>query len=82
MATSTLTPEGQTYIPENIRKLLHLKPGDKLDFVVEDDGKVVLRPVAMEVSLLKGILKRKNARVVSIEEMNEAIVKGATGTTL
>jgi hypothetical protein len=40
---------------------------------------VILRPATVDVRNLKGILKRKTNKIVSIEEMNAAIVRGATG---
>lgn len=42
MAIARLTSKGQITIPKEIRDLLGIAPGDKLAFVVESDGKVVL----------------------------------------
>jgi AbrB family looped-hinge helix DNA binding protein len=78
MAVATLTSKGQTTIPKEIRDLLKLAPGDKLDFVVESDGRVVLRPATVDVRELRGMLRRKGAKAVSLEEMDRAIVDGAT----
>jgi len=44
--------------------------------MIEKD-RVILRPVTVDVRYLKGILKRKTNKTVSIEEMNAAIVRGA-----
>ena len=41
-----ITVKGQVTIPKAIRDRLGLKPGGRVDFVVEPDGRVVLRPVA------------------------------------
>jgi antitoxin PrlF len=41
-AQSTLTDRYQTTIPEPIRKALHLSKHDKIDYVIEDNGKVVI----------------------------------------
>jgi AbrB family looped-hinge helix DNA binding protein len=57
MAVATLTSKGQTTIPKEIRDLLGLAPGDKLDFVVETDGRVVLRPATRDVRELRGMLR-------------------------
>jgi AbrB family looped-hinge helix DNA binding protein len=80
MATATLTSKGQTTIPKQVREHLNLRPGDKLDFVIESAGRVVIRPAKLDVRELKGLLKRRDGRTLSIEEMNAAIARGAAGT--
>jgi antitoxin PrlF len=42
MLTSRLTSKAQTTIPQPIRRALHLKPGDRLEYVVRGD-EVLLR---------------------------------------
>lgn len=76
MAESTITIKGQTTLPKQIRQALNLGPGDRLRYVVLDDGQVRLmrsRPVAE----LAGILRRPGQKPVSIEEMGHAIIAGA-----
>lgn len=77
-ASSTLTSKGQTTIPKEVREYLHLKPGDRMEFVIEPDGRVVLLPATLDVIELKGILPT-SARPVTLEEMDEAIAQGASG---
>ena len=77
MPTATLTSKGQTTIPKEIRERLNLKPGDRIEFVVEDGGRVVLRPRNRSLDDLVGMLKPRDGRRASIEEMNEAIQEGA-----
>lgn len=74
MAVSTITSKGQTTIPGEIRRHLKLKPGDRLEFVVEPDGKVVLVPATVDIVELKGMLAPAPRRV-SLEEMERAIRK-------
>ena len=76
MAISTITSKGQTTIPGEIRRLLKLKAGDRIEFLVEADGKVVLVPVTVDVRELKGLLAPAPRRV-SIEDMDMAIRKRA-----
>ena len=76
MAVSTITSKGQTTIPGEIRRHLKLKPGDRIEFVVEPDGKVVLVPATADVRELKGILAPAPRRV-SLEEMEAAIRRRA-----
>ena len=73
MPTSSLTSKGQTTIPLEVRRKLGLKPGDKIDFVIEDNGRVSLRPATSDVAELKGLLKRSGQRRLSVDEMNEAV---------
>ena len=44
MSTSTITSKGQATIPKRIREFLKVKAGDRLDFVIADDGRVLVRP--------------------------------------
>jgi antitoxin PrlF len=75
MPSSLITSKGQTTIPKSIRDHLHLQPGDKIDFVVEENGKVVLEPATLDVSDLEGILHRPGMKVVSLEDMKKALGK-------
>jgi AbrB family looped-hinge helix DNA binding protein len=74
MSTSTLTSKGQTTIPKDIRERLNLHPGDRLEFVIDEDGRVLVLPASIDASELAGMLKPP-ARPVSLAEMNRAIHK-------
>ncbi len=76
MPTSTLTSKGQTTIPKAVRRHLGLKPGDKIRFLVENDGRVVVLPATLRLRDLRGSLPRPS-KPVSVEQMNEAIRKRA-----
>ena len=76
MAESKITSKGQTTIPIEIRRKLKLKPGDRIEFHVQPDGKVVLIPLNVDILEFKGMLGRSRRRV-SIEQMDEAIRKAA-----
>lgn len=69
---ATITSKGQVTIPKGVRDALHLRSGDRLDFVVEPDGSVRVLPVKGTVKALKGILP-KPARPVTLEEMEQAV---------
>ncbi|HEY5870172.1 MAG TPA: AbrB/MazE/SpoVT family DNA-binding domain-containing protein, partial [Candidatus Tectomicrobia bacterium] len=58
MPVATLTSKGQLVIPKDIREYLHLQPGDRLDFIIRDDGDVILRPVVTDVCELKSLLHK------------------------
>ena len=74
MSTSTVTSKGQTTIPKDVRERLNLQPGDRLEFVIDEDGRVLVLPASIDASALAGILKPP-ARPVSVEDMNRAIRK-------
>ncbi|MBI1736074.1 MAG: type II toxin-antitoxin system PrlF family antitoxin [Candidatus Rokubacteria bacterium] len=73
MPATTLTSKGQVTIPKLVRDFLRIKPGDRLDFVIEDDGRVVVRPGTGRAEELKGLLYRPGRRPVSVAEMDAAI---------
>ncbi|OGT55511.1 MAG: AbrB family transcriptional regulator [Gammaproteobacteria bacterium RIFCSPHIGHO2_12_FULL_42_10] len=72
MSIATLTQKGQTTIPIQIRTYLDIHPGDKLEFFIDNDGRVVVSPLTVEVTQLKGLLL-KPKKIISIEKMNQAI---------
>lgn len=75
MATALITSKGQTTIPKEIRDYLHVQPGDRVDFVVREDGTVVLEPATLDISDLEGALHRPGMKAVSDEEMKTAVRK-------
>jgi AbrB family looped-hinge helix DNA binding protein len=81
MPTATLTSKGQITLPKPIRDRLRLAAGDRVDFVVQDDGTVVLRPVTVDVRELRGLLHRKGRKPLSVEAMNAVIRRRAAGRT-
>ena len=72
MSISTLTRKGQTTIPISVRNHLKLRPGDKIEFVIERDGKVVLAPKNVDIRELRGMLGPVRRRL-TIEQMDEGI---------
>jgi AbrB family looped-hinge helix DNA binding protein len=74
MPTSTVTSKGQTTIPKEIREHLHLKPGDRVEFVTDEDGRVVMLPATIDVTELAGMLKPP-PKPVTLEEMAQAVRK-------
>ena len=76
MPRATITSKGQVTIPKEVREHLHVDTGDKVDFVVQGDGTVLVRPL-LPVTRLKGLLYRPGQRAATIEEMNDAIAESA-----
>ncbi len=79
MPSATLTSKGQLTLPKAIRDLLRLGAGDRVDFIVKDDGTVVLRPATVGVRELKGLLHRKGFAPLSVERMNAIIRRRGAG---
>ena len=73
MPIATVTSKGQLVIPKAIREYLHLHPGDRLDFIIRDDGDVVLRPAVTDVRDLKGLLHQPGRPPVSLRAMQRVI---------
>ena len=79
MPSATITSKGQLTVPKAIRDLLRLSAGDRVDFIVKDDGTVVLCPATVDVRELKGLLHRKGGPPLSVEEMNAIIRRRGAG---
>jgi antitoxin PrlF len=75
VATATLTTKGQVTIPKEVREHLGVDTGDRLSFVVQEDGTVVVEPITRHVRDLGGLLKRSRHRPISISEMDEGIAR-------
>jgi AbrB family looped-hinge helix DNA binding protein len=72
MPTSTITSKAQTTIPKSVRERLNLKAGDRVEFIVQDDGTALMIPATVRVAELEGILPTPK-KPVSITEMNRVI---------
>ena len=77
MRESTITIKGQTTLPKDIRGALNLSPGDQIRYVLLDGGEIRILRVG-SIKRLEGVLSRAGQSRVSLEEMDEAIAKGAT----
>jgi antitoxin PrlF len=73
---SAITVKGQATIPKSIREHLGLHPGDRVKFFVHPDGSVVLLP-KLSASAVRGMLKSRNQRPVTTEQMTAAVAQSA-----
>lgn len=71
---ATITAKGQVTVPKAIRDKLRLKPGDKIDFVLEPSGELRVTPVTASVKQLKGMVPRPR-KPVTLEQMDDAIAR-------
>ena len=67
MSAATITSKGQITIPKDIRALLDLHSGDKINFIVEESGEVRFLPATQDVGSLKGIIA-KPAKIVDARQ--------------
>ncbi len=75
---SAITVKGQATIPKEIREHLGLKPGDRLKFFYHPDGSVVLLP-KVSARALRGMVRSRRRRPVTIDQMTKASAQGASG---
>ena len=72
--TTTITQKGQVTIPVIIRRLLQLRPFDKLVFSIEEE-KIVATPVKGDILELYGSVKKRE-RVVNLKQLRKKTIKG------
>ena len=75
MQESTVTSKGQTTLPRSVRAALDLAPGDRVRYVVTDDGVRILK--VRSVRDLAGLLARPGRAPVPLEGMEDGIAEGA-----
>jgi len=66
--------------PSQVRHALGLETGDRVEFVEQEKGQFVIIPATRSIQELKGLFQGKRSKPVSIEEMNAAIAKRASGS--
>ncbi len=72
MPEAKLTSKGQLVLPKMVREHLDVKYGDRVDFVIQPNGEVVVRAATRDIRTLAGLLAPA-PRVVSLEEMDQAV---------
>lgn len=77
MARSTLTSKGQITIPKAIRERLGLRVGERLEFRIGKDERIVMeRTWVHEPRKIAGLLKHlAPEKPVSVEEMKRAVAE-------
>ena len=76
MPTATVTSKGQVTIPKQVRQHLHLGAGDRVEFVVQEAGTVLLRSLDRSVQDLFDLLPRSDRPAPTLAEIDESILKG------
>ena len=60
-------------LPKPIRDRLLLRPGDRIDFIVEADGGLRIVAPTVSVTALKGVLPKPGVPV-TLREMDRAVI--------
>ncbi|MDE2704961.1 MAG: AbrB/MazE/SpoVT family DNA-binding domain-containing protein [Gemmatimonadota bacterium] len=75
MAIATLTSKGQVTIPKTVRDALQLREGDKVDFMLTENGEALLKPMTKTVKVdeIFGELYKSDRKPVSVQQMKSGI---------
>ena len=76
MFESSITIKGQTTLPKAIRDSLAVKAGDRVRYVIVDEG-VLIMPVRPTGRLFGSL--RYDGPPVGLDDMDRAIAEGAIG---
>ena len=74
MLDSVITVKGQTTLPKAVRDSLALKPGDRVRYVMLDEGALIL-PVRPASALYRSL--KYDGPAVTLEDMDRSIAEGA-----
>lgn len=73
---ATVSNKGQITLPKPLRDKLHLNAGDRVEFLITEDGHIELVPVSASITRLKAIVPPP-AKPVSLNDMDAAIARRA-----
>jgi antitoxin PrlF len=75
MPTATITSKGQITLPREVRELLHVGGGDQVDFQIDEDGEIRIRPLTGSVEDLFGLLYCPQTPPRSVEDIDDTIAR-------
>lgn len=75
MVTATITSKGQITIPKAVRDSLHLRSGDRVEFLVHGQTEAVMRPITKSVDEVFGKLHKTGRSRKTVDEMNDAVAR-------
>ena len=68
-ADATLTSKGQITIPKEIRETLSIDAGTTMEFVLDEDGNLTVRPKQPPMDRLRAVQDRLSKHDVDLEAM-------------
>lgn len=75
MPTTTITSKGQVTIPKKIREKLDLQPGDVVNFEIETENTIIVRPEKGSKDKAFGLLYKSAQESLSVEEMESGVAE-------
>ena len=81
MSSSTLLSRGRITIPKEVRNFLGLQSGDRIDFTVSEDGRVILTRSTIDIAELDGLLAAPGTKAASVEDMTSAVEREVVRST-
>lgn len=72
MSAATITSKGQITLPKAVRDHLQLETGQRVEFLIGDDGTVTVWPVTADVTSLKSVLPPPK-RTLTLDEIDKVI---------
>lgn len=75
MPTATITSKGQITLPREVRDHLHVREGDRVEFEIDLQGEVRVRPVTGSAEELFGMLRHPGRPSRSLQEIDEGIAR-------
>ncbi|MCY4610189.1 MAG: type II toxin-antitoxin system PrlF family antitoxin [Gammaproteobacteria bacterium] len=76
MLESAITSKGQTTLPKPVREALGVSSGDRVRYVILDDGIRIL-PLRSLKTLFGALKSHYSGPPATLEDMDRAIAKGA-----
>ena len=73
MALATLTSKGQVTIPKEIRTLLKLQSGDKIEISPTENGEAIIKPISKKVDDIFCKLHKPGKNPVTLKDIDTAI---------
>ena len=72
MTSAKITSKGQITMQKVVRDTLAVHPGDRVNFVLHDDGTITVEAETVDLTSLRGRIS-SHGRHVTIEQMNDAV---------
>lgn len=73
-----VSSKGQIVIPKALRIKLGIHAGNELLFTVRFNGVIEITPIKRSIEMLFGCCKRDHESPMSVQEMDEAIMKAVS----
>mgnify|MGYP003382450779 CR=1 FL=1 len=73
--TATVSDKGQVTLPKPLRDQLGLRPGSRLEFVVDGDGVLQVRVLATGSRGLAGLLARPGQAIRALSDQEAAVTE-------